>query len=73
MKIVSENPFSGKTYLYTIASSAVTRSKQFESLKAGISRLVGGEPKKQPSLPEEPEDSPKPDTGEGKGSCVCSE
>ena len=46
--------------------SAVTRSKQFESLKAGISSLVGGETKKQPSLPEEPEDSPKPDTGEGK-------
>ena len=46
---------------------AVTRSKQFESLKAGISSLVGGEPKKQPSLPEEPEDSPKPETGEGEG------
>ena len=47
---------------------AVTKSKQFESLKAGISSLVGsGEPKKQPSLPEEPEDSPKPETGEGGG------
>lgn len=43
---------------------AVTKSKQFESLKAGISSLV---PKKQPSLPEEPEDSPKPETGEGGG------
>ena len=43
---------------------AVTRSKQFESLKAGISSWV---PKKQPSLPEEPEDSPKPETGEEEG------
>ena len=47
---------------------AVTRSKQFESLKAFIAGSGGGgEPKKQPSLPEEPEDSPKPETGEGGG------
>ena len=49
---------------------AVTRSKQFESLKAGISSWV---PKKQPSLPEEPEDSPKPETGEEEEGCAKGE
>ena len=94
---------------------AVTRSKQFESLKAGISRdtiqykifwlecwlsiltyyfqlfpilgnlkpninwefsiesLPSWVPKKQPSLPEEPEDSPKPETGEEEEGCAKGE
>ena len=46
---------------------AVTRSKQFESLRAGISSLLPEKPTKQPSLPEEPEDSPKPDTEQEEG------
>ena len=46
---------------------AVTRSKQFESLRAGISSLLPEKPTKQPSLPEEPEDSPKPETEQEEG------